>query len=1103
MALDIKFISNHNIALNLVIALGYFIGGYLGTWLAIPPGDVSPIWPASGIALAAMLIFGNSVLPGIFLGALIVQSYAFLDYSSPETIRSSFVIGGVVSLACCIQAALGRFLIGRYVGFNDPLIVDTNIFRFLLLGGPVSCIVAATIGVATLWLKGIIITADCLLSWGTWWVGDTIGVLIFTPLVMIFLASPRAAWQSRRRYVGYPLLILLALVVLVFYYGNRQEMARITAIFEQQSGLFNHFLNDEISIHIEINQTLKGLFDSSTEVTAHDFQSFTRPILAKHQSLQALEWLPRIPASKRALYERSSYGGLIKEPNNALQMVPARERQEHFPVTFVELYQGNEKALGFDVSANERALEALLNARDSGQAAATQSVRLIQDDVHKAGIVIYSPIYAKNSSPQTVEQRRHYFEGVVASVFRIDDIFVTALLHLPEMQLLIKLQDEQDELFSNFPIAPVHKLIDLVLVKTERIPVADRIWQVTYEPSQQFFHSHLSWNIWWLLVGGFLLTGMTGTGLLMLTGRTVTMEQEVKSRTQELEQSYISLAESESQLRLAATTFETHEGILITDRQGNILRVNKAFTEISGYQPEEVIGKNPRIMKSGLHDDAFYEALWHQLATHGKFEGEIWNRRKNGEIFPEWQTITAVKNEQGETTHYVAIFSDITEKKKTESEIHDLAFFDPLTTLANRRMLINQLHNELVIAKRRGTFGSILFLDLDRFKVLNDSLGHHVGDELLIQVAWRLKKVLREEDVPARLGGDEFVILLHANKDTLQQASDQALIVAEKVQAALNQPYLISDFEHHCSPSIGIALFPDNVHSAVKLLQQADKAMYQSKARGRNTISFFHPSMQEEADARLFLEKELRLAIENQDFILHYQPQTDLQGQTVGAEALIRWEHKDKGLIPPSDFIPIAEETGLILRLGDWVLHEACSQMRIWLDAGFELAHVSINVSSKQFRQKDFIDHIAKALSDNRLSPSRLIIELTEGVVIDNIADTVKKMQALKELGVRISIDDFGTGYSSLTYLKRLPLDELKIDQSFVRDIATDFNDAVIIETIINMAHSLRLDVIAEGVETEEQKDYLFNKGCSIFQGYYFSCPLPAADFIACLKNNV
>jgi len=321
------------------------------------------------------------------------------------------------------------------------------------------------------------------------------------------------------------------------------------------------------------------------------------------------------------------------------------------------------------------------------------------------------------------------------------------------------------------------------------------------------------------------------------------------------------------------------------------------------------------------------------------------------------------------------------------------------------------------------------------------------------------------------------------------------MVIAEKIRNILEQPYIISDYEHHCSSSIGISLFPEPNISASELLQQADKAMYRAKEQGRNTICFFHPSMQQVADDKLFLEKELRRALKHQHFKLYYQPQTDAKGKIISAEALIRWHHPERGVISPAQFIPIAEDSGLIIALGGWVLNQACWQMRQWLDQGMEMDHVSINVSSRQFRQADFVNTVDQALKHNKLDASRLCIELTEGIVINNIDDTVAKMRALKRMGIKISIDDFGTGYSSLAYLKQLPLNQLKIDQSFVRDLTIDLNDAIIVSTIINMAHNLQLEVIAEGVETEQQKDYLLQKGCQVFQGYYFSKPLPVDDF--------
>jgi diguanylate cyclase (GGDEF)-like protein/PAS domain S-box-containing protein len=559
--------------------------------------------------------------------------------------------------------------------------------------------------------------------------------------------------------------------------------------------------------------------------------------------------------------------------------------------------------------------------------------------------------------------------------------------------------------------------------------------------------------------------------------------------------------QAEEQLRLTATTFESQQGIMITDKDTCILRVNKAFTEITGYSQEQVIGRKPSILSSGRHDQVFYQGLWQQLTTSGRFEGELWNRRKNGEIYPEWQTITAVKNDSDEISHYVCVFSDITEKKDAEGKIHAMAFFDPLTKLPNRRLLLDRFDQELAIAKRHRQFGAVIFLDLDHFKLLNDSQGHLVGDQLLIQVANRLVSVLREEDTPARLGGDEFVVLLHANSDSLSTVADKAWLVAEKIKDALNEPFLLNQYQHQISTSIGITLFPNHHESPENILQQADTAMYRSKTSGRNAVSFFHSSMQEAADLRLNLEQDLRAALDNGRFILCYQPQVDVEGVVVSAEALIRWEHQDKGRLLPVDFIPVAEESSLILAIGRWVLLEACNQIKAWQDAGVNLPRISVNVSSRQFRQQDFVDQVKHAIDSSKISPHLLGIELTESVMIVDINDTIAKMRALKDLGISIAVDDFGTGYSSLMYLKQLPIDTLKIDQGFVRDILTDASDAVIIETIIIMAQHLNLYVVAEGVETAEQLALLKQQGCRGFQGYYFSHPLPAEQYAQTFFN--
>jgi len=440
------------------------------------------------------------------------------------------------------------------------------------------------------------------------------------------------------------------------------------------------------------------------------------------------------------------------------------------------------------------------------------------------------------------------------------------------------------------------------------------------------------------------------------------------------------------------------------------------------------------------------------------------------------------------------ISTDISERKRAEQEVQSLAFYDPLTELPNRRLLLDRIKQELIVAKRDDQYGAIIFLDLDHFKALNDSKGHQVGDELLKQVAFKLTNVLRKGDTASRLGGDEFVILLASEESPLIEIADKAYLVAEKIKKAINQPYLLEGSEHFFSTSIGITIFPDSSNSPDAILQQADTAMYLSKASGRNAIHFFKPCMQEAADKRIQLENELRIAIDQQQFELYYQPQVNEHGEMTSAEALIRWEHPEKGLVHPSDFIPIAEEINIISSIGTWVLEEACRQIKLWETSKLSIRHIAVNVSANQFKQDTFVDTVKKAIRDNSISANSLVIELTEGVVINDINDTIQKIEALKALGIRVSIDDFGTGYSSLSYLKKLPISQLKIDLSFTKDITNSKDDLVIVETILSMCKHLGLEAIAEGVETKEQFELLKQKGCLYFQGFYFGHPLPASD---------
>ena len=552
---------------------------------------------------------------------------------------------------------------------------------------------------------------------------------------------------------------------------------------------------------------------------------------------------------------------------------------------------------------------------------------------------------------------------------------------------------------------------------------------------------------------------------------------------------------AESQ-RIAATAFESQEGMFVTDADWEILRVNHSCNTMTDYTIDELLHQRLPILSRQLKENETLERIAQSIAERGSWQGEILALKKNAHEFPAYMNISSVKNEDGHITHFVGTFNDITLRKKAEDEIRHLAFYDALTGLPNRRLLMDRLEQAMAACNRHVRQGALLFIDLDNFKTLNDTLGHDQGDLLLQQVAQRLLHCTRESDTVARLGGDEFVVMLENLDQHSLEAGTQAEVVAHKILLELNQAYALGTTEHHSSPSIGITLFGDKSEHISEPLKRADLAMYQAKSAGRNTLRFFDPKIQILVAQRAELEEDLRDAMLKDQFHLHYQAQLKDDGKLMGAEVLIRWKHPKRGAVSPAEFIPLSEETGLISILGYWVLHTAATRLATWADQP-ELANLSIavNVSPSQFHQKNFVEQVLGVLEMTGANPYRLKLELTEGFSISNIEDVILKMSKLKARGVGFSLDDFGTGYSSLSYLKRLPLDQLKIDQSFVRDILIDPNDAAISKMVIVLAESLGLQVIAEGVETLAQQQFLEQQGCHAYQGYLYSKPLPVEQF--------
>ncbi len=1121
--------------------------------LATPPSNASPIWPAAGVALAGILIYGNRILPGLIIAVLATQIYSFLEISNIDKILLSIRIGSIAALGSFIQAILGAKLIKRFIGDDSSLIEDKKIIGFFLLGGPVSCTISATFGLLALYFENLIVAKDLLLAWGTWWVGDTIGVLIFTPLTLLLFSPKKSFWKRKQAIVAYLLLGLFLAVVIIFKYSETQEHQRISSEFQRQVALVDGALKSRIEHHLEINLALKGFLENVEAINSKKFHHFTLPFLNRYSNIQALEWIPRITYGQKLQLEQSKKF-IIYEADENNNLVPAKKKAIYFPIYFVEPKFTNQRAIGFDISSNPQVFPVIDKVIKSSKTQATGAIQLVQDGIKKPGIVLYSPVYRIDQPIINELHKQKYFSGFAASVFRINDLVENVLDQLPETNLTLSIKDNERILFDSFSKKYSHQLNFIALKQSEKINFAGRSWTIVYKPSLQFYAKQQSWVTWWILLGGLLLTGLIGIGTLLLTGRSKRVEELVKIKTRDLEAANTHLSEeikkrqhfqaelasrnlvleqlaegeslqqillriatdaerqlsemlctillldeekpslkqgaspnlpdyfietitgksfddlgcfvkqvfaekntvvvndfadsdchlsfknlslklnlktcwtepimssrnkllgivifffyekqpttsenlqyfkrvaqlsaiaierknNESELRIAASTFQSHEAIMVTDKQGKVLRVNQAFSDTTGFWEEDIIGQNPKILSSGIHGWSFFLNIYRNLIRHGRWQGEIWSQRKNGEIFPEWLTITAVKDEQDKVSHYVAIFSDITDKIAAEKEIHALAFYDSLTGLPNRRLLLEQLQHEITGAKRHHRFGALYFLDLDHFKKINDSLGHQVGDELLILVAQRIKALLRNEDTACRFGGDEFIILIPAQADNAKTAANQAAILAEKIKQTINQPFFLQNTPHHFSTSIGISIYPGATNQPSVIIQQADTAMYRAKESGRNGICFFQTSMQKTADRRLIMEKEIRQALENQEFELYYQPQVNQHGQVISAEALIRWNHPEKGLILPNEFISIAEDTQLILPIGQWVLKEGCKQIKRWDAEGVLIKHISINVSSRQFRQSDFVSQVKNAIAESGIIANRLMIELTEGIV--------------------------------------------------------------------------------------------------------------------------
>jgi len=1322
-----------------LVAIAYYVSGRLGLLLALPPGYATAIWPASGIALACVLRDGPRLWPGIWLGSFLINVWTGLDTSGLALLLRSLALPSLIASGATAQALAGAWLVRRYVGYHNLLVQEFDVVRILALGGPLACLIAATVGVGSLWYAGFIPDDVVLFNWWTWWVGDSIGVLVFTPVVLVWSVRPYHAWLRQQLAVTLPLLGLFALVVVVFVITSSREQARLRTEFESLGDQATQRLHSDLERYDVALSGMAGLFSSSQQVTAAEFDNYARITLQQLPGLYAVSWNAVVPGTQRAAFERSMQeqgfpSFQVSERDAVGRIIPVRPRASHVVVSYIRYAGAAGGAQGLDIAFDPVRSAALQEAAASGRVALTERIDLIGGAQETGGLLMFLPVYDRADRGRVL--------GYATLVLRTQELLGRVLQGLPASGVVLQVLDrsapeDRQLLFQSGP--GVEEAGSL----QHRVPlrVAQRDWELQYTLPATYLVAHRSWQAWLVLAAGLLLTALLGILLLVLVGRSARVERLVADRTAELSaseerfrsllesapdamvmcgqdgrialvnsqaerlfgysrgellgepvetlipqrlrhrhegyrESYVatprarpmgvgrklfglrkdgtefpieislsplrvgeelfvtsairditSRREAEEQLNrtlsvLTATLESTTDGILVVDHRGKIKNFNRQFLEMwqipddiaasgddnmalaavlpqlkepdaflakvrelyaqpaaesfdllefkdgkiferysrpqriggeivgrvwsfrdvtqrvtaeaalkaseeryraaeqtqraivagvidaivtvddqgvvqsfnpaaermFGWPAEEIIGHSVRL----LVPERLHEPLDLAAIDDGRLIGmrhETFGRRRDGGEFPIELAVNRMPHP--ERRQYVAMVSDISERRTTEAHIQHLAHHDTLTKLPNRALLQDRLTMAIALAQRSGQMLGVMMIDLDHFKRINDSLGHPIGDQLLLTVSDRLRDCVRRTDTVARMGGDEFVVLL---TEVGQRADIER--VADNIVRQISLPMLLGKHELVVTPSIGVCTYPDDGRDVLALLKNADTAMYHAKEHGRGHYQWFSQDMLRATEEHLALGNALHRALERNEFSLHYQPLVAVgNGRVVGMEALLRWTHPVRGALPPSSFIHLAEESGMIAPIGEWALRNACHDARMLQKRlGLPLT-LAVNVSPRQFKQQNVVLMVRRALEDSGLDASCLTLEITESLLLVSREETISTLKRLREVGVGIAVDDFGTGYSSLSYLTRFPINKLKIDGSFVRDLVEDSGDAAIVSAIIAMAKSLHMVVTAEGVETAEQMTYLRQRGCDEVQGYYLSRPVGRDEF--------
>ncbi len=924
------------------------------------------------------------------------------------------------------------------------------------------------------------------------------------------------------------LVLGFVLTAVLFVAMRELEHGRTRAAFEQSADAQIQAVKKRLQWSINELISVNQLFVTFDQVSREQFHSFTQPLLERNPYIQAFNFHRLVSDQQRPDFEsriRQRFPQFsITELSNGT-LVPAARRAQYRVVEYIEPLKGNEAALGFDAASYPFQIEAMRRAVETGRPSATGLLRLMQEKSNQPGLIVLMPLYRTDAALDNAGTRHAALIGDTAAVFRMGDLVENALAaetspNQAQAQIALYLNEAGGSsklAYRSGADAPAAKgglrlaewlFYDRPQPLSKTFEVAGQSWSMVVTAAPTSFLSLLNGSIL-LLAAGVLLSGFATFYLQSLAVRTRHIEQLVRRRTTELRLANRRLSqdlavhirtEKALQLRQRAIEASANAIVIVSASAPDfpIEYVNPAFERNSGFTAAEMVGKSVRALRCDERDQQAIEEIRAALREQREGKTVLRNMRKDGTFYWNEFYLSPVMDLHASVSHFVIAQYDITATKNYEAELEFQANHDTLTGLANRNLLRDRLSQAIAYADRYGHAVCLIYIDLDQFKFINDALGHHAGDALLRVIAERLKQSLREADTVARLNGDEFLLIFIEDRE-----QSAAVGIIQRIMQTVAEPLEIDQHELFLTCSVGIAIYPTDAIDAETLTKHAEIAMYRAKEMGRGTYQFYTPEMNERALERLRLESDLRGALERGEFVLHYQPQVELRsGRVIGMEALIRWQHPQLGLVSPLRFISLAEETGLIVPIGAWVIRAACQQNKAWQDAGLPALRVSVNLSARQFYENDLAQSIAAVLKETGLAPHYLGIELTESLVMADVEEAIEILRRLRAIGVQMSIDDFGTGYSSLSYLKRFPVDLLKIDQSFVRDITLDADDAAIVLSVISLAHNLKMGVIAEGVETAEQLDFLRCNGCNEIQGYHFSRPLPADEFRQLLEQG-